>query len=152
MIDYRESGDLFAEDVEALVNPVNCLGVMGKGLALAFRQRFPENFRQYHAFCTLGKMQPGVLFVTPEDTPAGRRLIINLPTKRDWRDPSHEEDVALGLAALAGLIGEQAIGSVALPALGCGLGGLDWHECVKPMIETMLGGLDGVHIVVFEPQ
>lgn len=143
-------GDILASGAEALVNPVNCVGVMGKGLALAFKQAFPGNFRAYAAACRRGEVQPGRILVVATGSPAPPRFILNFPTKRHWRDPSRLEDIASGLEALATVIRERRIGSVAVPPLGCGLGGLDWAE-VRPRIEAVLGALEAVEVRVYEP-
>ena len=142
-------GDLFAADAEALVNPVNCVGVMGRGLALAFRERFPENFAAYAAACRRGAVVPGAMFVV--DTGRERpRLIVNFPTKRHWRDASRMEDLVRGLDSLAELVRTRELRSIALPALGCGLGGRDWSE-VRPRIEEAFAPLEGVRVFLFEP-
>lgn len=148
MIELR-SGDLFAADAEALVNPVNCVGVMGRGLALAFRERFPENFAAYAAACRRDAVVPGAMFVfdTGRERP---RLIVNFPTKRHWRDASRMEDLVRGLDSLAELVRTRELRSIALPALGCGLGGLDWSE-VRPRIGAAFAPLDGVRVLLFEP-
>ena len=148
MIDYV-SGDLLAADREALVNSVNCVGVMGRGVALAFKQRFPANFKAYKAACDWGEVQPGSMFVfeTGELTP---HYIINFPTKRHWRAKSRLDDLEAGLTALVAEIEQRRIRSIALPPLGCGLGGLQWAQ-VKPLIHAALAPLAGVDTVVFEP-
>jgi len=141
-------GDIFKANTEALVNPVNCVGVMGRGLALSFKNLFPDNFRAYAEVCRRGALVPGRMFVfeTDLDTP---RYIINFPTKRHWRDGSRLEDIEAGLTALAEEIRSRGIRSVAVPPLGCGLGGLEWAD-VRPRIERALSGLDA-EVVVFEP-
>ena len=148
MIELRR-GDLFAADAEALVNPVNCVGVMGRGLALAFRERFPDNFAAYAAACRRGAVVPGEMFVgaTGRERP---RLIVNFPTKRHWRDASRMEDLVRGLESLAELVRTRDLRSIALPALGCGLGGLDWSE-VRPRIEAAFAPLEGVRVFLHEP-
>ena len=143
------TGDLFEADSEALVNSVNCVGVMGRGAALAFKRRFPDNFKAYKAACDQGELQPGRMFVfeTGELMP---RLIINFPTKRDWRARSRLADIEAGLSALVAEIGRHRIHSIALPPLGCGLGGLEWTE-VKPRIHRTLAGVADLDTLVFEP-
>ena len=149
MIEPR-TGDLFEADAEALVNPVNCVGVMGRGLALAFRERFPDNFAAYAAACRRGAVVPGEMFVfdTERERP---RLIVNFPTKRHWRDASLLEDLVRGLESLTELVRESELCSIALPALGCGLGGLDWRE-VRPRIEEAFAPLEGVRVFLHEPR
>lgn len=145
-----ETGDILAADVAALVNPVNCVGAMGRGLALQFKRAFPENFRAYATACARGEVRPGRMFLFETRTPANPRYIVNFPTKRHWRAESRMEDIETGLDALAELVRERYIDSVAVPALGRGLGGLDWNN-VRPRIEDTLGSLQGVEVIVFEP-
>lgn len=130
------TGNLLADDAQALVNPVNCVGVMGAGLALQFKEAFPGMFHIYRAACWQGQVRPGRVF--PVAT--GDRWVLNFPTKRHWRGPSRLEDIETGLYHLVGVMDYLGIKSVALPALGCGLGGLDWDE-VRPLIHERLGGL-----------
>ena len=148
MIDYA-TGDLLEADREALVNSVNCVGVMGRGVALAFKRRFPANFRAYKAACDWGEVEPGRMFVFETDQ-LQPRYIINFPTKRHWRDRSRLGDIAAGLSALVAEIEQRHIRSIALPPLGCGLGGLEWSR-VKPLIHAALAPLSGVDTLVFEP-
>jgi O-acetyl-ADP-ribose deacetylase (regulator of RNase III) len=150
MLEYRV-GDIIGEDAEALVNSVNCVGVMGRGIALQFKQAFPENFKAYEAACRRGEMQPGRMFVFPTGQLTNPRYIINFPTKRHWRGKSRLEDIETGLEALVGEIRNREIRSIAIPPLGSGLGGLKWSE-VKPRIEEALTELEGVRVVVFEPR
>ncbi len=148
MVEYV-TGDLLTAEREALVNAVNCVGVMGRGVALAFKRRFPDNFKAYRAACDRGELQPGRMFVfeTGELMP---RLIINFPTKRDWRARSRLADIEAGLSALVAEIERHRIHSIALPVLGCGLGGLEWTE-VKPRIDRALAGVADLDTLVFEP-
>ncbi len=122
MIEYK-IGDILTENVEALVNTVNCVGIMGRGVALQFKKAFPENFAAYAEACKRADVQPGQLFVF-ETSQMSPRYIINFPTKRHWRGKSRMEDIEAGLTALAEQIRERAIRSIALPPLGSGLGGL----------------------------
>ncbi len=150
MIEYKV-GDMFTEDVEALVNSVNCVGVMGRGVALQFKNLFPENFKAYAEACKREKVQPGRMFVFETGQMMGApRYIINFPTKRHWRGKSRMEDIEAGLRALAHEITERNIRSIALPPLGSGLGGLDW-PMVRSRIETALQDIDDLLVVVFEP-
>lgn len=144
------SGDILKEDAEALVNPVNCVGVMGKGLALQFKLAFPVNLKEYAAACRRGEVEPGRMVVHETGHATNPRYIINFPTKRHWRDKSRIEDIESGLRSLKREIEARGIRSVALPAIGCGLGGLRWAD-VRPLIEKNLGAFDGVRVVVFEP-
>lgn len=143
-------GNLLAADVEALVNAVNCVGVVGKGIAIKVREAFPETDECYGEACHCGEVVPGRMWVVPTVGIMPPRCIIQFPSKRHGREPSRLEDVALGLAAWAKVTRELRIRSLAVPALGCGNGGLDW-ECVRPMMEEILGGLDGVEVLVFGP-
>lgn len=145
----KSTGNLLKADVEALVNPVNCVGVMGKGLALQFKQVFPENFVQYQQACLTGRVKPGQMFVTQTEYFANPQYIINFPTKRHWRNPSQIGDIEAGLEALARTVEQLEIKSIAVPALGCGNGGLEWLK-VLPLIETTFAQLPEVQVLVFE--
>ena len=127
MIEYK-TGNIFDEDVEALVNSVNCVGFMGRGIALQFKNIFPENFRAYAAACKRSEVHPGRMFVFETKQMANPRYIINFPTKRHWRGKSRMEDIEAGLHALTQEIVTRGIRSIALPPLGSGLGGLNWAE------------------------
>ena len=143
-------GNLLDANVEAVVNTVNTVGVMGKGIALMFRERFPNNYKEYQAACKAGEMQVGTMLVTSVDELSGLHWVINFPTKMHWRQPTKLEWVRAGLVALKDVIRDKQIHSIALPALGCGNGGLNWHV-VRPLIEGMLSDLKDVEIVVYEP-
>ncbi|MBF9135186.1 DUF1768 domain-containing protein [Plantactinospora sp. S1510] len=145
------TGDLLAADAEALVNPVNCVGVMGAGLALQFKQRHPEMFEAYRVACQVGQVKPGQMFVHHEPALTGARYVINFPTKRHYRDQSQADDIAAGLLDLTRVVRELGIRSIAIPALGCGLGGLRWAE-VRPMIERAFAGMTDVRVLLYGPQ
>lgn len=149
MIEYK-IGDLLSEDVEALVNSVNCVGIMGRGVALQFKQAWPENFKAYVAACRRGEVQPGRMLVVATGRLTNPRYIVNFPTKRHWRGKSRLEDIESGLAALVETIRQYDIRSIALPPLGCGLGGLEWAQ-VRPLIEAAFADLPEVRVVVYEP-
>ncbi len=136
-------GDLFAAPADIRVNPVNCVGVMGAGLALAFRRRHPAMFKAYQQACAAGEVRPGRLHIWRSP------WIINLPTKRHWRDPSRLDDVAAGLDALRDYLTPLGPVTVALPALGCGRGGLDWPR-VRDLVEAKLRGLPAI-VHVYAP-
>lgn len=150
MIEYA-SGDILKCEADALVNTVNCVGVMGRGIALQFKHAYPENFKAYATACRRGEVQPGRMFVFETGQLAAPRYIINFPTKRHWRGKSRIEDIEAGLAALVEVIRARRIRSIAIPPLGSGLGGLEWVE-VKPRIEAALAGLADVRVMILEPQ
>jgi len=143
-------GNLLEADTEALVNTVNCVGYMGKGIALQFKQAFPENFKAYENACARGEVQPGRMLVYETGRFDHPKYIFNFPTKRHWRGNSRMEDIEAGLKSLAGEIKRLGIQSVAVPPLGCGNGGLEWAE-VRPRIEHALAQLPEVRILLFEP-
>jgi len=149
-----KKGDMFAEPVEALVNTVNCVGVMGKGVALEFKNRWPANFRAYKSLCDAKGLKPGQMFVFDTKelfASEGPRYLINFPTKAHWRSKSKIEYIVDGLDTLVETIREHEITSIAIPPLGCGNGGLDWAD-VQPLIEAKLSGLDDVEIILFAPK
>src|SRR5215471_11819913 len=119
-------GNMLEAEVEAIVNAVNCVGVMGKGIALQFKTAFPDAFRRYKAACATGEVMPGRMHVVDRGTTRAPRYIIHFPTKRHWREPARLKDVDSGLDALVAEVRRRGIESVAVPALGCGLGGLEW--------------------------
>ena len=149
MIEYVQ-GDLLSADVDALINTVNTVGVMGKGIALQFKQAFPKNFKQYEAACKRGDVQLGRMFVFDAGQLTRPRYIINFPTKGHWRARSRIRDIEAGLVDLHAVIEELGINSIALPPLGCGNGGLRWDD-VRPRIEKALSDLTETRILIFEP-
>jgi O-acetyl-ADP-ribose deacetylase (regulator of RNase III) len=149
MIEYKK-GDILHEDAEALVNTVNCVGIMGRGIALQFKNAYPENFKSYVAACERNEVQPGQMLIFPTGRLTNPKYIINFPTKRHWRGKSRIKDIDAGLVALVSEIRSRNIHSIAIPPLGSGLGGLDWSD-VRPRIENSLRGLDNVRVVIFEP-
>lgn len=145
------TGNLLEADVEALVNSVNTVGVMGKGVALQFRQAYPNNYAAYLRACKHEEVQPGSMFVVPAGALANPRYIINFPTKRHWRHRSRLSDIKLGLVDLVEVIKNLDIKSIALPPLGCGNGGLRWAD-VRPAIEEALQALPAnIKVLVYEP-
>lgn len=149
MITYRK-GNLLDAPVDALVNTVNTVGVMGKGIALMFKDAFPENFRAYEEACKRKEVQVGHMFVTESSRFDGPRWIINFPSKKHWRQSSQLNWITEGLADLRRVIAERGIRSIALPPIGCGNGGLEWAE-VRPEIERALAPLAEVDVQIFEP-
>lgn len=143
-------GNLLESGADALVNTVNTVGVMGKGIALMFKERFPENFAAYEAACKAGEIKVGTMFVQSGAEFDGPRWIINFPTKQHWRQPTKLEWIESGLEDLKAIIRAKGIRSIALPPLGCGNGGLEWTE-VRPLIEAALNEMDGVDVLIYEP-
>ena len=149
MIKYTK-GNLLEANAEALVNTVNTVGVMGKGIALMFKERFPQNMDAYARACKAKQVHTGKMFVTETGELLGPRWIINFPTKQHWRSPSRLEWITEGLQDLKTFITQHDVHSIAIPPLGAGNGGLDWLV-VREQIEQVLGDLDDVDILVYEP-
>jgi O-acetyl-ADP-ribose deacetylase (regulator of RNase III) len=145
----RGYGNLVTADVDAIVNTVNTHGVMGRGLALQIKNAFPDVFAEYARACKQGAIAVGRMHVVHRSNPP--RFVINFPTKAHWRQPSKLAYVESGLADLVTRIRTLDLRSIAVPPLGCGLGGLDWNE-VRPRIVEALGSLPGVRVVLFEPE
>lgn len=147
---YYVTGNLLSAPDEALVNTVNTVGIMGKGIALQFKDTYPDNFRKYQQACKDGSIAPGKLLVTKEATlSTGVKWIINFPTKKDWRHRSKYEYIEEGLKDLVRIIDQYQIKSIAIPPLGCGNGGLDWLR-VKAIMEKYLCNLD-TDIHIYQP-
>ena len=153
MITYT-TGNLLDAKVEALVNAVNTVGVMGKGIALAFKKQFPDNMQAYATACKAGEVQTGKMFVTHTKEEVkqatGVKWIVNFPTKQHWRSKSQMSWIEQGLQDLRQFIIDNQVKSIAIPALGAGNGGIDW-QIVKPKIEQALADLTEVNIVIYEP-
>jgi len=143
-------GNLLNADAEALVNTVNCVGVMGKGIALQFKQAYPEMNKAYEKACERGDVRPGSMLVWETGQFRGPRYVINFPTKRHWKSRSRYEDIEAGLAALVEEVEKRAISSIAVPPLGCGNGGLAWSK-VRPMIEDAFMKLPNVRVLLYAP-
>ena len=150
MIELKQ-GDILQADAEALVNTVNCVGVMGRGIALQFRKAFPDNFKAYRALCDRNGLQLGKVFVCDLSRLENPRYVINVPTKRHWRGKSRIEDIQAGLRALVDEVRKRSIRSIAIPPLGCGLGGLDWGD-VRTEIERAFSNMPDVNVLLFEPR
>lgn len=163
---YLKQGNILEADVQAFVNPVNCVGVMGKGLALQFKQAFPENYAAYVKACREGQIVIGDIFIVniypshpyPKLVIGGRvlhlvdpKIIMNFATKRNWTSPSRLSYITTGLVTLIDAVRGLDIESIAIPALGCGLGGLDWAG-VRPAIEEAFSELPEVKVLLYEPQ
>jgi O-acetyl-ADP-ribose deacetylase (regulator of RNase III) len=151
MIEPARGNILTDDSVEALVNTVNCVGVMGKGIALQFKKAFPENFKAYEIACRREEITPGRMFVFETGQMFNPRFIINFPTKRHWRDKSRYEDIESGLKALVQEVRQRKIRSIAIPPLGSGLGGLQWSR-VRSMIESAFAEIPEVRVRLYEPK
>lgn len=145
------TGNLLEANVEALVNTVNTVGVMGKGIALQFKKAFPENFEAYAKACEAGEMRPGRMLTVDLNRLSNPRFIINFPTKRDWKHKSRLKDIEAGLPALIDEVRRLQITSIAVPPLGCGNGGLDWAD-VRPRIEAAFSVVPDVRVLLFAPK
>lgn len=150
MIEYT-TGNLLKADAEALVNTVNCVGFMGKGIALQFKQAFPENFKDYERACKKGEVKIGAIHVHNQHSMINPKYIFNFPTKNHWKGKSKIEDIESGLISLLENIKRFDIESIAIPPLGCGLGGLEWNE-VRPLITDVLLEVPNVKVLLFSPQ
>jgi len=144
-------GDILRAEAEALVNTVNCVGFMGRGIAAQFKRAYPSNFQEYRKACEAGEVVPGRMFVTETGELTGPRYIVNFPTKRHWRAKSRIEDIEAGLEALVSEVQARGIRSLAVPPLGCGLGGLRWSD-VRPLIEEAFSDLTDVTVLLYEPK
>lgn len=143
-------GNLLEADVEAVVNTVNTEGIMGKGVALQFRKAYPENYEAYRQACEAGEVQPGRMFIFDRQSLTNPRYIVNFPTKRHWRSKSRMEDIESGLVALVADVRRLGIRSIAVPPLGCGLGGLFWPE-VQERMHKAFEQMPEVRWMVYEP-
>ena len=146
-----KSGNLLNEKTDAIVNTVNCVGVMGKGIALQFKERWPKNFKEYEAASKRGEIKPGTMFISDLGEWAKPRFIINFPTKVHWRGDSKLEYIEDGLRDLVKQAERLGIKSISLPPLGCGNGGLDWDE-VKKLIFAVFEGHPNIAVNLFEPK
>lgn len=144
-------GDLLSHHAHAYVNTVNCVGVMGKGIAAQFKSRFPEMFQVYRRACQAGQVKVGRMHLYETGLPVSPRLLINFPTKVHWRDPAYLASIDAGLEDLTRVVRQQQIPSLAIPALGCGLGGLPW-PLVRDRIVDSFGSLPEVAVYLFAPQ
>lgn len=150
MLTYK-TGNLLHSNAQALVNAVNIVGVMGKGIALQFKESFPLNFKLYQKACKNGTLKTGKMFTTETGESSGPKYIINFPTKTHWRTNTKPEYIEEGLDDLVTVIKEKQIQSIAIPALGCGNGGLNWKD-VKPLIEAKLSVLpENINIEIYGP-
>ncbi|MFV2103727.1 macro domain-containing protein [Micromonospora sp. LOL_024] len=143
-------GNLLIADVDALVNTVNTVGVMGKGIALQFKRAYPANYAAYRSACAKNEVRLGQMLVFNSARLGPRRFVINFPTKGHWRATSALSDIHVGLADLVRVVRDRQITSIAVPALGCGNGGLDWKQ-VRPAIEQAFTDLPDVRVLLFPP-
>jgi O-acetyl-ADP-ribose deacetylase (regulator of RNase III) len=146
-----KNGDLLKADSEAIVNTVNCVGVMGKGIALQFKQRWPQNFKAYEAACKRKELRPGKMFIYDLGEWSKPRFIVNFPTKIHWRGDSKVEYVEAGLRDLVGQMKRLGVRSISLPPLGCGNGGLDWNV-VKQLVAAAFRDYPEIQVDLFEPK
>ena len=144
MITYK-TGNIFNSSAQVITNTVNCVGVMGKGLALAYKKKYPEMFNDYKIKCSEGQVNPGQPYLWENK----EVQVLNFPTKRHWKQASLISDIEEGLKYLAGNYSKMGISSVALPPLGCGLGGLSWTD-VKSLINKYLGSIEDLDVYVYE--
>lgn len=149
MIELRQDNILHA-DAEAIVNTVNSVGVMGRGLALQFKKAYPDNFKAYQLACKNNEVLPGKMFIFERSAFYHPKFIINFPTKGHWKEKSKIEYIVIGLDALIQEIKNLNIKSIAIPPLGCGLGGLDWND-VRPRIEQSFAALPDLNVFLYEP-
>lgn len=145
------TGDLLQADTEALVNTVNCVGVMGKGIALQFKRHYPETFDAYEKACRRGEVAIGTMFVTETGHLDGPRYVINFPTKKHWRAPSKLAYIDAGLTDLIRVLRDLNIKSVAVPPLGVGNGGLEWAD-VEPRLVESLQQVPEVRAIIYPPR
>ncbi|MCF0093110.1 hypothetical protein B0E54_01936 [Micromonospora sp. MH99] len=144
-------GNLLNAEADGLVNPVNTVGVMGKGIALQFKRAHPANYAAYRTACRERRVELGRMFIFDSGRPGPQRYVINFPTKGHWRTDSKLDDIEAGLADLVHVVDEKKINSVAIPALGCGNGGLNWND-VKPLIKSAFATIPEVRILLFPPE
>jgi len=146
------NGNIFQANTQSIVNPVNCVGVMGKGLAAKFKEIYPDMFKAYKAKCDLNEIVPGKIFVWVIDTYDELLYIFNLPTKDNWRHPSKMSYIKSGIKTLIDTMEEHDIHSIAIPALGCGLGGLQWDDVSKEIIMQFQHRAPDKEVWLYGPQ
>lgn len=149
MFDFKK-GNILKDCSEAIINTVNCVGVMGRGIALQFKQTYPDNYKAYKSACDKGEVKLGKMFIYSLESLFNPKYIINFPTKNHWKEKSSLESIELGLLDLKKTIIEYKIKSIAIPPLGCGLGGLNWKE-VKSLITKTFDDLKTVDFIIYEP-
>lgn len=150
MIDLKH-GNILKSEAEALVNTVNCDGFMGKGIALQFKKAYPKNYDYYFLTCQRKEMQPGKVLVFETGEAFNPKYIVNFPTKQNWKGKSKLEYIKTGLIDLVEQVKSHGITSIAIPPLGCGLGGLNWKD-VKPMIESAFQDMTNIQVLIYPPE
>lgn len=150
MINFK-TGNIITDKSEAIVNTVNCVGVMGKGLALQFKKAFPENFKQYKSACDRGLVKPGKMYITKHSDMISDQWMINFPTKNHWKGSSKMEYIEEGLADLTFQVKNLGIKSIAIPPLGSGLGGLKWDDVREKIVEAF-SSLEDIEVTIYEPK
>lgn len=149
MIVYKR-GDLLADSAEALVNAVNTVGVMGAGIARQFKKQFPEMFTEYERACQADEVTLGKMHVVKVKVDGDHKYIINFPTLAHWSDKSELQHIEAGLEDLLRIVQEKNIRSIAIPPLGCGVGGLEWED-VRGLIEAAFSDVEGIQVHLYEP-
>ena len=144
------TGNILKSNAEAIVNPVNTVGVMGKGLALQFKNLFPDMYKQYYNLCRENKIKIGVVSVYKINNLLGQKYIINFPTKKHWKEKSSIDYIYSGLHSLVDFLNTHNVESIAIPPLGCGNGGLPWDMVKQAMLEV-LSGIDNTSITIYKP-
>ena len=152
IIKYIQGGNIFDSGCEVIVNPVNCVGISGKGLALEFKKRLPSNYSAYRDACESGLLRPGSVYMVDVDNYyACSKSIANLATKDHWKNPSKLEWIEQGLVDLLAKLQSGGYSSVAIPALGCGCGELRWAD-VRKLIEATFSDREDLEVLVYEPR
>ena len=147
---HTRKGDLLQDPSHAIVNTVNCVGVMGKGLALQFKQAFPNYFIAYKEVCNIGILRPGFMYTYKHTIDNKHQYIISFPTKDHFKNPSKLQYIENGLLDLKRVIKKYNIQSIAIPPLGCGLGGLKWTD-VEPLIHKHLADIPNLDVYIYPP-
>lgn len=148
---YEATGSIFESRADVLVNPCNTVGAMGRGLALEFTRKFPYMLKEYQKACRIGQCDIGVLHIYKAPLSKWTKYVVNFPTKKHWKNPSEMEYITEGLSALTDFVEDFGIKSIAIPAIGCGLGGLDWNK-VGPMVEIAFINMTGVDAYIYPPR
>ena len=151
MIIHKIGMDIFKSECQALVNPVNCVGVMGKGLAAQFKDKFPDYYDDYQTTCFNGKMKVGKVHVYRRIEDYYPSYIFSFPTKEHWQGKSKIDYIISGMANLLVKVLDHDIESIAIPAIGSGLGGLDWYREVLPVVINIAQSIDDRKVMLYGP-